>query len=91
MTRTLIQATVSLALIGAGWVAAKAQNQMAAPTFELQVDAPGGATTIRCARGCKLAWVERGVNPNSTPQSSFQFNCTADRCGSGLVGGWLVP
>ena len=90
MVRTLILAAVALALIGAGWVAAKAQNQMSVPTFELQVDAPGGATTITCTRGCKLAWVERGVNPNSVPQSSFEYHCMGDRCGSGLVGGWVV-
>jgi hypothetical protein len=91
VVRTLMQLAFALALIGTGWVAAKAQTQMSAPAFELQVEAPGGSTTIRCVRGCKLAWVQRGVNPNSAPQSSFEYDCTAGRCGSGLVGGWVVP
>ena len=90
MVRTLMQVALALALVGTGWIAAKAQAQVSVPDFELQVDAPAGATTIRCVRGCKLAWVQRGLNPNDAPQPSFEYECTAGRCGSGLVGGWVA-
>ena len=71
MTHLVLKATIAFALIAAGCVAAKAQ--IPAPDFEIIVDAPGGATTIRCVRGCKLAWVERGINPDATPNESFDF------------------
>lgn len=71
-----------------GWAAAKAQ--VAQPNFEIVVDAPNGATTVRCVRGCALAWVERGVNPNSEPIASFEYACTAPRCSSGRIGGWMT-
>jgi hypothetical protein len=82
---------VGLALIGVGWVAAKAQAPASAPDFELRVDTSGGPTTITCVRGCKLAWVERGINPNANPQQSFDFACTGNRCSSGRIGGWIDP
>ena len=82
-----MRVALALGLVGAGWAAAKAQT--ATPTFELQVDAPGGDTTIHCVRGCKLSWVERGVNPNTTPRPDFQYGCGAARCDSGKIGGWV--
>jgi len=88
MTRRII---VVFALTGVGWIAAKAQAPASAPDFELQVDAPGGPTTITCVRGCKLVWVERGINPNAIPQRSFDFACSANRCSSSRVGGWIDP
>ena len=69
MTHLVLKATIAFALIAAGWVAAKAQ--IPAPDFEIIVDAPGGATTIKCVRGCKLAWVERGINQSATPFESL--------------------
>jgi hypothetical protein len=87
MARTALRVALALGLLGTGWIAAKAQTT--APTFELQVDAPGGETSIRCVRGCKLAWVQRGMNPNDSPQPTFEYRCTGARCGSGLVGGWI--
>jgi hypothetical protein len=88
MTRACIRATVALALLGTGWVAAKAQTT--APDFEFVVDAPGGPTTVTCVRGCSLAWVERGVNPNSKPMSIFEFSCSGARCSSAKIGGWIT-
>jgi hypothetical protein len=61
------------ALVGLGWVAAKAQTSE--PDFEVVVTAPSGETTIECVRGCELAWVQRGLNPNSKPMQSFTFKC----------------
>jgi hypothetical protein len=87
--RLILQLVIACALVGAGWAIAKAQAP--APVFELQVDGPGGETTVRCLRGCALMWVERGINPNSRPMSEFSFNCTAARCSSGRVGGWVNP
>jgi hypothetical protein len=87
MARTIVQSVLAVILIFLGWVVGRAQTS--APTFELVVDAPGGATTIECVKGCKLAWVERGVNANDTPMPTFSYRCTAPRCSSGRVGGWL--
>lgn len=90
MARGLLAFLGAIALVGAGWVAAKAQTP--APHFELVVDAPAGPTTIKCVRGCTLMWVERGINPNNTPQPTFDFACsgsTVQRCSSARVGGWI--
>ena len=88
MPQIVLRVVFAVGLLGTGWVAARAQS--GAPTFELQVDAPGGQTSIRCVRGCKLAWVERGVNPNSSPIATFEYGCNgAARCQSGRVGGWI--
>ena len=91
MVRRVFTAVVAMALVGVGWVAAKAQTP--APAFELIVDAPVGPTTIKCVRGCTLMWVERGINPNGTPQPAFEFACSgaATRCSSARVGGWIAP
>ena len=86
-SRTTIQILAGVILIFIGWTLGRAQTS--APAFEFVVNAPGGETTIECVKGCELAWVERGLNPNSTPAKSFKYACTASRCSSGLVGGWL--
>lgn len=91
MARRVLTGVVAIVLVGVGWVAAKAQTPT--PTFELVVDAPEGPTTIKCVRGCTLMWVERGINPNSSPQPSFDFACsssTTRRCSSARVGGWIT-
>lgn len=92
MARILVRFIIAVALIAAGWVAAKAQPST--PDFEIVVDAPAGETSITCKRGCNLAWVERGVNPNSTPIRTFAFKCGGGppegRCSSATVGGWIT-
>jgi len=83
-------AMVAAALIGLGYGIGSAQR--AEPDFELVIDSPAGETRIECRRGCDLAWVERGVNPNAQPHSTFSFACGATsqgRCQSGRVGGWI--
>ena len=89
MTQTALRVALAIGLFGTGWGVAKAQIQT--PTFELQVDAPEGNTIIKCVRGCKLAWVSRGVNPNTTPKATFEYRCSGGpaRCLSGVVGGWV--
>jgi hypothetical protein len=90
--RRACQVAIACALIGLGWAAGRAQGTV--PDFVLSVTAPAGETVIRCVRGCTLAWVERGVNPNATPQASFSFNCRGagvETCFSGGVGGWVKP
>src|SRR5688572_17842498 len=90
MKRTPVGAVIiGIALLGLGWSVGKAQG--ANPDFEIVVNAPAGETTVECKRGCSLAWVERGVNPNSTPMSTFKFSCSGERCSSARVGGWLKP
>jgi hypothetical protein len=92
--RRLLRPAIALALIGFGWVAARAQTTE--PAFELQVDVTNDGTHITCVSGCALAWVERGLNPNSLPTSTFSFSChrgdassATVPCASGKVGGWL--
>ena len=84
----------ALVMLLVGWAAGRAQGP-GEPAFEIRVNAPGGETTIECVRGCTLAWVQRGVNPNALPQSTFTYSCTGaaapPRCSSGRVGGWIVP
>jgi len=87
MVRRLLHMALALALLGSGWAMARAQTT--APDFEIVVDSPGGQTTISCVRGCKLSWVERGINPNASATQSFQFACSAARCSSARVGGWI--
>ena len=92
MKQKLIRLVIACGLVALGWAAAKAQTD--APVFELIVDAPEGETTIECARGCELSWVERGINPNARPQPQFKYSCSGShsgRCGSGHIGGWITP
>jgi hypothetical protein len=92
MSRWLLRALLASSLIGTGWSVARAQRPE--PDFEIVVAAPAGATTVRCVRGCKLVWSERGINPNAMPTASFQFNCsgsyTTSDCTSGKIAGWLA-
>ena len=96
MVSTALRIVMITALVGIGWMAAKAQNSE--PDFEFIVNAPTGKTTIECVRGCELAWVQKGLSPNSTPMPTFWFECgsggsggstTEPRCSSFKVGGWI--
>jgi len=88
VSRTAVRIAIAAGLVGLGWVAGKAQTSQ--PDFELVVDTPVGATTVECRRGCDLAWVERGLNPNSKPMPTFQFECSgSERCSSFRIGGWI--
>ena len=92
MRTMILRIFVAFALVATGWAAARAQ--MSEPNFELVVDAPAGATTITCVRGCRLMWIERGINPNATTMKSFEFSCrgnVVERCSSSKVGGWITP
>lgn len=64
MIRASLRIAVVAALIGMGWAAGRAQTSV--PDFEVVVNAPSGETTIECVRGCKLSWVQRGLNPVRT-------------------------
>lgn len=91
MVRAALLIAIAAALVGTGWMVGQAQS--AEPDFQIVVNAPEGETTITCVRGCHLAFVERGVNPNSKPLPTFRFRCsrTADsRCSSMKVGGWMT-
>ena len=72
MIRASLRIALAAVLVGIGWMAGKAQTSE--PDFEVVVNAPSGETTIECVRGCELAWVERGLNPNSQPMRTFTFN-----------------
>jgi hypothetical protein len=88
MGRAISRTLLVILLVGAGWALGRAQVRQ--PEFELRVDAPAGETRVECVRGCELMWVERGVNPNDSPQSSFSFACRGqvERCSSARIGGW---
>jgi hypothetical protein len=87
MLRKFAIVLVACGLVAIGWVAGRAQ--VPGPDFTLIVDAPEGSTNIECVEGCRLAWVERGVNPNAAPQTTFTYRCNGvARCSSGRVGGW---
>lgn len=87
MKRISVRLALAAGLLSLGWAAGRAQP--AQPDFEIVVDAPRGATSITCVRGCELAWVERGLNPNSMPMSTFSYECSGVRCSSAKVGGWI--
>lgn len=89
MARSMVQIVFAVILIFLGWVVGRAQTS--APAFEFVVDAPSGETTIECVKGCGLSWVERGRNANAATTTVFRYGCTAPRCSSGRVGGWLNP
>jgi hypothetical protein len=88
---------VAVAFTALGWTLGRAQARQ--PDFELVITAPGGPanttregmTKVECVRGCELMWVERGLNPNSRPSSTFSFGCGAESCASGRIGGWVKP
>ena len=87
MRRNVAAVTLAMLLFALGWVAAgMAQNTP--PDFEMVINAPGGATTIECVRGCNLAWVGRGVT-NEQPLPQFRFSCGGDVC-KATVGGWVA-
>lgn len=91
MKQLILRVVFAGGLLALGWSVGKAQVPQ--PDFEIVVDAPAGATTVTCKRGCSLAWVERGV-PTSTDTRKpvFDFKCggqTVERCSSGRVGGWI--
>jgi hypothetical protein len=88
VNRTTVRIAMAAWLIGLGWAAGRAQTTQ--PDFELVVDAPVGATSVECVRGCDLAFVERGLNPNSKAMPTFKFNCKGvERCSSYKIGGWI--
>jgi len=92
MANTLKRIVMVVALVGLGWLAGQAQTTQ--PDFEIVVTAPPGQVNVRCARGCALSWVERGLNPNATATPSFTFSCNATsgpNCSSARIGGWIRP
>lgn len=83
---------VSALLLIGGWTAGRAQTS--SPDFEFVVTTTttetGMDTSVTCVRGCKLSWVQRGVNPRAAELSSFDFSCKGSKqCPSGVIGGWV--
>jgi hypothetical protein len=93
MRLATIRVVVAVALVACGWAAGRAQSSQ--PDFELVVStAAGKRTVVECRRGCELAWVERGVNPNAKPMRTFEFGCSGPdvtSCSSARIGGWVRP
>jgi glucose-6-phosphate dehydrogenase assembly protein OpcA len=89
------RALLALALVAAGWVAARAQAPQT-PDFELSVTMTAdGKATIACVRGCGLQWIERKVPNRADAEKTFTYGCSNawDRwpngCPSGRLGGWI--
>jgi hypothetical protein len=92
MRRTVVRIVLAVLLVTLGWAAGRTQSLD--PDFELVVTGPPGAIGVECRRGCVVSWVERGVNPNARPMTTFSFSCKGDgltSCSSGRIGGWLRP
>jgi len=86
MKSIALRVTIALILVALGWVAGRAQTP--APQFRLEVDAPGGWTTIICRQGCVLQGGHDEGNPRNRPISVFKYGGTANRCSAG-INGWL--
>jgi hypothetical protein len=80
----------------AGWTAGRAQTSSA--DFEFVVTTTtteaGLDTSVKCVKGCKLSWVQRGENPRAAHLTSFEFSCRGSggsvaHCPSGVIGGWI--
>jgi hypothetical protein len=82
-------------MLFAGWTVGRAQSS--SPGFEFVVTTTatdtGMDTSVKCVKGCKLAWVQRGVNPRAAQLASFDFSCkgggSVSQCSSGTIGGWI--
>jgi hypothetical protein len=72
MARTVALILFAVVLVAIGWIAG-VKAKSSSPDFALIVNAPGGETTVECVRGCKLAWVERGLNPNQTTDTKIHL------------------
>ena len=89
MKRIAVRVAIAVALLGFGWSVGRAQSRQ--PDFELMVDAPGGATTVQCVRGCTLQFHMDASNSDNHPSSAFSFNCSGGtpRCSSQTINGYL--
>lgn len=90
--KTLWSALIALVVGGSSWAIGYAQAAQREPDFEITVSASAGRTEITCVRGCGMAWIERGINPNAAIQKTFAYGCMGagvETCGSGRIGGWI--
>ena len=83
MRRLALRTVVVVGLVALGWAAGRAQAPGA--DFTLRIDAPMGETKIECVRGCALQFIREAPNPD-TAMPSFQYRCTATRCGADVHG-----
>jgi hypothetical protein len=90
------RAMIVLALVGLGWIAARAQAPDV-PDFEVTVAlSQEGQTTIECVRGCNLQWIDRYAPNRDIAQKHFTWgpcqpaNEKPRACpGSMRIGGWI--
>ncbi len=98
MARIVVRLSLATVLVLTGWLAGKAQTSE--PDFVIEVETRAGPlreTVVKCVQGCGLAFIERGLNPNSTPMAQFTFRCnhnpalepSPETCSSHRYGGWL--
>jgi hypothetical protein len=68
--------------------------------FVIEVETKAGdfrETIVKCVQGCGLSFIERDLNPNSTPMRQFTFRCNhnpatdppPETCYSLRYGGWI--
>ena len=94
MLRMVRRTALVVALVGLGWSVGRAQTTT--PDFELMIDAPSGATNIRCVRGCTLSTADLGLAPGEPLPSGIVLFCgggyvidPSDRCRPRNIIGWL--
>ena len=85
MGRALVLALLAGALLGVGWTAGRAQTPAA--DFEITIDAPIGAVTLTCHRGCEptAEWMRKGPGLTAQVMCSGTNRCRATVNGRGLV------
>ena len=89
MIRASLRIVIAAALVGVGWMAARAQTPE--PDFEIVVDAPQDGTKVECVRGCSLAYVVLGTDSARTLASQkLEYACvmTPDARCSVTLSGW---
>lgn len=86
MKTVMIRTVVALAFLIAGWMAGRAQTS--SPEFTLEIDAPGGWTTVVCAKGCELQGGRDLGVPGNIPKANYYYACSGNRC-KATVNGWL--
>jgi hypothetical protein len=86
MRRRIIYTTIGLLLVAFGWIAGRAQTPT--PEFTLEIDAPGGHTSVTCVQGCKLQGARDKDNPEAGTMKTYVFECGGERC-SARANGWL--
>jgi hypothetical protein len=84
MKQTMRHAVIVAALVALGWAAGRAQTTRG--DFELRINAPSGATSVECVRGCRLIGARDIENPSARQMQTYEFSCSGQQCRASVVG-----